>query len=361
MKKIPVVALIVLVATMVLLGSASGAENTNRKFKIFIVHSYSPDFEWDMSINEGIFAALDGKGYANEYKPLEKVNYEHKIFYMNTKEHNSEEYLKQTTANVLKQIKAYKPDVVITSDENATLLVGKKLADNGHPVSFCCLNGDPVEYGLVKSMEKPDTYITGVLEHHNFNENIRLARQLKPGAKSFYVVFDDGPSSRGSASLISKQFKDSTAELKGVKLARTFREWKGYILSIQDKADFIFPYLFYSLKYDDGTTVPRDVALKWLIENSRIPEISVASFQVQDGFLASVSMWGASLGYEAAAKAMRILRGERPQDIPVTIPKVGSIDINLARAKMLGIEIPFDLLSYATVHNNMRVYEKAHK
>jgi len=62
-------------------------------------------------------------------------------------------------------------------------------------------------------------------------------------------------------------------------------------------------------------------------------------------------------GVNAGVIAGRILQGEQPADIPIIDPVANRIMINLARARQLKIDIPFDVLKSADVlYNTMRAY-----
>jgi putative ABC transport system substrate-binding protein len=53
-------------------------------------------------------------------------------------------------------------------------------------------------------------------------------------------------------------------------------------------------------------------------------------------------------GYQTGAMAERILKGEKPADIPVEFQKDLQLDINLKYARLMGIEPPAELLRKAT-------------
>jgi putative ABC transport system substrate-binding protein len=49
-------------------------------------------------------------------------------------------------------------------------------------------------------------------------------------------------------------------------------------------------------------------------------------------------------GYQVAQKVVQVLNGEKAADIPIEKPKYHTIEINLARAQQLGVDIPSSVL-----------------
>ena len=322
-----------------------------KKYRIYIVHSYSPELSNVQDNNRGIFSALDGKGGI-------KGQYESKTFYMDSKRNNSKEYLEKTAGQVIKEITEYNPSIVLCIDDDSAAYVAKKLLGQKVPVVLADINGDPLEYGLIKSYDKPGTNITGVIERQNYGEVYRLAIKLTPPVKKMAVILDESIISDLELIELERTFKNNKkVKIKAVK-TNSWDTWKKSILQNQEPGTVILPLLFYTLKDNTGKTVSQDEVIEWLLKNSKVPEYGGTSFQVRDGFLASISTWSDSQGHEAAKIAIRILRGESPGRIPVTLPKSGSIDLNLERAKMLKIKVPFDILSNATRYNSMEVYTR---
>jgi putative tryptophan/tyrosine transport system substrate-binding protein len=75
-----------------------------------------------------------------------------------------------------------------------------------------------------------------------------------------------------------------------------------------------------------------------------LPAIYSYRFFVTSGGLASYSIDGRDLWRAAASYIDRILRGEKPGDLPVQLPTKYYLVINLQAAKALGFQIPEKLL-----------------
>jgi len=311
-------------------------------YKIYVLHSYSEELSGVLENNKGLFSAFDGEGGI-------KGRYQAKSLYMDSKRNNSEEYLISISSRALAEIAYFKPDVLITVDDAAALHVGKRLLGSPLPVVMCDINGDPVEDGLVKSYQSPGFNITGVIERQNYAAIYKLARRLTPPVKKICFISDDSEIARIEVRDFLRVFRDISIPAEKY-LSNSWEGWKTAIMQNQKAGTIIIPFLFYTLKDGSGRTIPQDEVIAWLLANSKVPEYGGTSFQVKDGFLASVSTHNEAQGYEAALLAMRILRGESPADMPIMLPQVGSIDINMERAKMLKVKVPFDLLSSATIY-----------
>ena len=69
---------------------------------------------------------------------------------------------------------------------------------------------------------------------------------------------------------------------------------------------------------------------------------------VSQGAVLSGSYSYVDVGFLAADLIKRVLGGENPAVIPVVVPSTAGFEINVAKAKALGLEIPQDILSTAT-------------
>ena len=94
------------------------------------------------------------------------------------------------------------------------------------------------------------------------------------------------------------------------------------------------------------TTVHRDLILK-LIARYKLPAIYPDRFIVANGGLISYGPDFVDIYRRAAGYVDRILKGEKPGDLPVQAPTKYELVINLKTAKTLGLTIPQSLLASA--------------
>jgi ABC-type uncharacterized transport system substrate-binding protein len=111
------------------------------------------------------------------------------------------------------------------------------------------------------------------------------------------------------------------------------------------------------LKDDAGKSIHENRVLSWTINNNQLPDLGFWSWAVEGGLLCSEAISGYQQGHYAATVAAYVLMGQSAGEFPVDKPQRGEICINLARAKMLGIEIPYELARTATLYQTIAASE----
>ena len=232
-------------------------------------------------------------------------------------------------------------EVIITSGGPAPTLAAKA-ATTTIPIVFAPVP-DPVRGGLVASLNRPGGNITGVAA---------LTIELDP--KRLELLHELAPSSGPFAVLLNPSRPDTQIQLEGIKTAARFvgRELVlGYANTVQliDAAFAMFA---------ERSIVGLLVAADAFFSSQRTQIIVQATrhgwpaiYQWREfadaGGLAS---YGPSLfdSYrQAGLFAARILKGEKPADLPVQQPTKFEFVINLRTAKALGLTVPLALLGRA--------------
>lgn len=315
--------------------------------RALVLHSYHPEYVWVQDVNEGILKGLDEERFEAE-KNL-KLEY----FYMDTKRKTDEKWKLEVAAKAKAHIAAYKPDVVIAVDDNAQKYVVSDLAKGGSPFVFLGVNADPLNYGYLRSLENPGGQVTGSIERARFEQSFALLQQIVPGVHNLAVICDDGPT--GVPIIQRVKEKAAAAEINVVALKQTgsFSEWKRFVEEVQTQADALLVIVYHTLKDDTGQPVHENDVLGWTVENSKLPDMGFWSWAVESGLLCSEAISGFQQGHFAATVASYVLMGQSPGEFPVDKPQRGEVCVNLARAKMLGIEIPYELARTATLYQTI--------
>jgi putative ABC transport system substrate-binding protein len=247
------------------------------------------------------------------------------------------ERLPELAADLVKR----KVNVIITMGGGPPVQAAKA-ATTSIPVVFH-LGADPVLLGLVNSLSRPGGNITGVTLMTNSMEpkRLELLNKMVPAAKSFAVLAN--PSNRSNASQVSLLKEAArTAQLELVVFnASTVRELETQFSQM-------------AAEKVDGLTILSDVffttnspAIAALSQQHLIPAIAHSREFAEAGGLMS---YGTNLrdAYRLAGNyAGRILKGERPADLPVIEPTRFDFVINLRSAKMLSLAVPPILLATA--------------
>jgi putative tryptophan/tyrosine transport system substrate-binding protein len=225
---------------------------------------------------------------------------------------------------------------------NTPAALAAKAATTTVPIVFAT-GGDPVRDGLVASLNRPGGNVTGVsfISHELAAKQLGLLRELRPGAARIAVLVD------AKWPLTEPFFSEvqAAASAMGQQIEVLYVSSGGEIESaftklIQRGAGALHVGVGAFLAAQREQIVA-------LAARHRIPAIYVLRDYVAAGGLMS---YGASLydAYrQAGIYAGRILKGEKPADLPVMLPTKFELVINVKTAKALGLEIPDRLLALA--------------
>src|SRR5215831_5274189 len=204
------------------------------------------------------------------------------------------------------------------------------------PIVFA--NGsDPVEHGLVASLNRPGGNVTGItfINSQLGPKRIQLLQLLNPpnpnaaDAKNFVVA---GASIGVQVVIVNAS---SEAEIK-----------EAFNRAVEQHADALLIHI--DALFNDGAGQSQIIALAG---QHRLPTMMAnATFPARGGLI-SYGPDTADLNRQAGVYVGRILRGEKPADLPVVQPTNFALRINLKTAKALGLSIPesFLLLAYEVI------------
>jgi putative ABC transport system substrate-binding protein len=231
--------------------------------------------------------------------------------------------------------------VIVTMGGEVSALAAKA-ASATIPIVFAA-GGDPVRSGLVTSVHRPGGNITGVstLIFELEPKRLGLMRELRPNATTIAVLVD--PSSPNA----EMQVNDIQAAARGVGgeitilNASTIRDIDAaFVRLVEMRADAL-------LVVANPIFFNRTAQLVVLAARHAIPTLySRREFTAAGGLMSygpNINDSYRLLGVYAA----RILKGEKPGDLPIQLPTKFELVINLSTARVLGIEIPPSLLARA--------------
>jgi ABC-type uncharacterized transport system substrate-binding protein len=276
---------------------------------------------------------------------------------MDTKRTNTTpEAMKRVAAEALREIDSFKPDVIVTLDDNAFREIALPMA--GRPdvaAVFSGMNGQPEMYNARKHFmdgrEKPGKNITGIYEKLYVVRSMRVMENAVAGLTGAKIVGITDYSPTGNA--ITKQFELELAKQQGTvewELIRV-KNWQEYAdlitrLNDDDSVKAIYPVAL-TLKVSETVTYTAPEIFKWTIENSKKPEMALNYFFSEIGLFGGAAVDFKSMGLAAGKKAGKILSGEKAGDLPIDDAPEYAIVLNIKRAKQLGIDIPPPLLTAA--------------
>ena len=231
--------------------------------------------------------------------------------------------------------------VIATSGGTAVPIV-VKAATSTIPIVFSG-GSDPVAAGLVASLSRPGGNVTGV---------VNIAAELT--AKRFELLTELVPAGGLVAALRNPSNIESDMQAKEIEAAARAIGRQVHIAAAQTEQDFE-PTLTTLLQRgaralfvaNDAFFASRRDRLTALVARHRIPAIYPQREYVQAGGLMSYGTNFFDVYRQVGVYAGRILKGEKPADLPVMRPSRFELVINRKTAKAIGIELPNKLLALA--------------
>ena len=321
------------------------------KVRIFVVSSYDRSYLWSQSTQKGLVAAMRSYGYLDsdeqgrvftETDAVESSKMIAKKTWMDTKRKNTPLDLANATNRIMKEIEAFQPDLVMLGDDNASKYIGHQLLDTEVPVVFWGINGLPLKYGLVESMDAPGHNVTGVWQAGYLVESMQLLSNLVPSARTFAILSCDSVSARPKIKQIKALARAGKLPLELVDVVATnsFPEFQRRALELSKTVDAFFILNHDTLRDADGKHVDMLTVGRWYLENIDKPEVSHEDQFVHEGMLAAASDSGFNQSYKAFEMAYDVLeQGLNPGHMRTAVPPPGPLMVNRVRAEMLGLSL----------------------
>jgi putative tryptophan/tyrosine transport system substrate-binding protein len=238
------------------------------------------------------------------------------------------------------ELVALSPDVILASGDIVGLAL--RQATRTVPIVFTLI-ADPVGAGLVESLAHPGGNITGfsVYEYSLSGKWLELLKEIAPGVKRVAVMREAGTAT-GTAMFAAIQAVASTLD---VELSP---------IGVGDAGEIERAVMAFVRSANGGMIVTgsgpaaihRDLIVA-LAARHKLPTVYAARFFVTTGGLISYGSDFLDQHRRAAGYVDRILKGEKPTDLPVQAPTKYELAINLKTAKALGLDMPPSVLARA--------------
>jgi putative ABC transport system substrate-binding protein len=233
------------------------------------------------------------------------------------------------------------PDIILTQGTPATVALQRETRTI--PIVFA--NGaDPVASGIVPRLNQPGGNITGfaTFETTLGGKYLELLWEIAPGLKRAAVMFNpDSP----AASAYMPSFETAAAALKVVPI----------IVPVHSEVEIETAIITLGREPGAGLAVTPDVftlahraPIISAAARNNVPAVHSYSDFVRDGGLLSYGSDLVDNLRRAATYVDRILRGEKPGDLPVQLPTKFEMVVNRKTATALGLAIPPSILLRAT-------------
>jgi len=232
------------------------------------------------------------------------------------------------------------PDLILANGDAATRIVQQ--STRTVPVIFIG-GSDPVAEGLVQSLAHPAGNLTGflVLEPSLGAKLLELLKQIAPSVARIAILFN--PDNSGNRRLAT--WATAAASKLAVEAVTAPLREPAEIEAAMTEWGHDPTYGLVVLP-DPSTTSHRKLIVE-LAARHRLPTIHSLRAATADGGLMSYGVDLPELFRQAATYADRILKGDKPADLPVQLPTKFELVINLKTAKALGLTVPNTLLATA--------------
>jgi putative ABC transport system substrate-binding protein len=238
------------------------------------------------------------------------------------------------------ELVALAPDVILAS--GTPNVAALQHITRSLPIVFVGVT-DPVGAGLVDTLARPGGNVTGfmLLEYSSSGKWLELLKQIAPLVNRVGVLRDTA----NPAGIAQFGAIQGAAQSLGVEVSP---------VSLRDAGEIERAVAVFARSANGGlivtgsasASVHRDLIIA-LAAKHKLPAVYANRYMVTDGGLIS---FGADLidQYRRAAGYIdRILKGEKPADLPVQAPTKYETVINLKTAKALGLTVPPSLLATA--------------
>jgi ABC-type uncharacterized transport system substrate-binding protein len=238
------------------------------------------------------------------------------------------------------ELVALAPDVILVG--GGSILAAAQNATRTVPIVFVSVT-DPVGAGYVASLARPGANTTGftLFEYASSGKWLELLKEIAPGVTRAAVIQDPSISS-GIGQLAAIQ---AVAPSLGVELTA---------VDVRDASGIEHSIAAFARGSNCGLIVTiSPLALRHrelfiaLAARHRLPAVYPWRVFVADGGLISYGPDDIDQYRRAASYVDRILKGEKPANLPVQLPTRFELAVNLKTAKALGREVPATVLARA--------------
>jgi putative tryptophan/tyrosine transport system substrate-binding protein len=240
-----------------------------------------------------------------------------------------------------KELAAHQPDLIFVTSTPATAAMVQ--ATRTIPIIFV-LVADPVGSGFVASLPRPGGNVTGFtpIVGSLGGKWAELVKEIAPGIAQVTLLFN--PQAAPFIESYSNPFKAAAASLGMEAIIAPIneaRELETLVTARTNKPNsglVVFP---------DAFTEFHRKEIVSLVVRHRVPAVNWSRSFADAGGLISYGPYLVDEHRRAASYADRILKGEKPADLPVQAPTKYELAINLKAAKALGLTVPPALIASA--------------
>lgn len=319
MKRISVLAGMCMLALLMTVTSLTLRAQETRK-QVLYINSYHRGYKFSDDITRGIESVLKAEG----------VNVDLRVEYLDTKRVSDAAYLEGVYKLYKQKYANTQIDLVMSSDDAALNFLFKYANDlfPDVPVVFCGANF--FDESRLAGYER----FTGVSEEIDLRGTLDLALSLHPNTKRVAFVNDTTVTGQKIHDRMLQVVPDY-GQIEFIYLEDVTMDEIRQRVSTLPSDSLVLLTLFFSDKA--GAFFEYDTFTRAVAESSAVPVYGSWDFSLGFGIVGGKLTSGFTEGERAAQIALRVLSGERPQDIPVVRQVVSSPMFDYEQMTMWGI------------------------
>lgn len=242
----------------------------------------------------------------------------------------------EESERLARQMLATQPELIVTHGREAATVHRVKPPGT---VAFA-FSGDPVDAGFVQSYARSGTNFAGVsfLSLELAGKRVELLKEIMPRLRRFAVLTrPEHPGEHRERAVSEEVIAKMGLSMAYVAVRTAAGLDEAFETITRQNCDAL-------IAFPDALTLDNSARIAKFAAEAKIATVSGWAAYAENGFLLS---YGPNLGasYRRLAHyANRLLRGEKPADLPVELPSVVEMVLNAHTAKTLGVTIPHSIL-----------------
>ncbi len=235
-----------------------------------------------------------------------------------------------TAAQIARKFIGDSPNVIVPISTPSAQAVVASTKDI--PVVFTAVT-DPVGAKLVSNMEKPGGNVTGLSDFSPLDDHLALIKEITPNAKRIGVIYNAGEANSVSLVTALKERVGGAGMELAESTATKSAEVQAAARALIGKVDVIY------VPTDNTIVSALEAAVK-VAEENKIPLYAGDTDSVLRGAVAAVGFNYYDIDTQTGMIVARVLKGEKPGDISVTVAAGTNLIVNPGAAERMGISIP---------------------
>jgi diguanylate cyclase (GGDEF)-like protein len=284
--------------------------------QVLVLNSYHPGYKWSDDLLHALETAL------RRDDPETVIRVEH----LDTKLNTDPAYLDTVPDCLSRKYAVFRPDLIVASDDSAFNLMlrhGESIFGDV-PTVFCGVNAG--------TLPPLPPWMTGVREYVDMLSTLKLMRNLQPDMREIVVIADRTTTSRSA-------LQNLLAIVPGDLRVRVLddlplKDLEREVAALGPGTGLLFLIYF---RDREGRGYEYGEVLSALSRVSPVPIFGAWNFLMGHGLFGGFLTSGYAQGRIAGEMGLRILAGEKPADIPVTMDNVVNLEIDVQQMERFGI------------------------